>query len=70
MQKVRFTKSHDGYNPGEIAGFEESAAEKLVAQGVAELTDLDEQPEPTKDVEHIPEEGSGGRGGRRRGAEE
>jgi hypothetical protein len=34
-KRVHFTKSHNGYNPGEEAGFENSEAEKLITLGVA-----------------------------------
>jgi len=33
--RVRFTKSYPPYNPGEIAGFEETRARQLVSGGVA-----------------------------------
>lgn len=32
---VRFTKTHNSYNSGELAGFDEKAAADLIARGVA-----------------------------------
>lgn len=42
MKKVRFTTSHYGYNAGEVAGFEDAEADKLVAQGVAKVASEEE----------------------------
>ena len=35
MTRVQFLKPVPPYNPGEVAGFEEAHAARLIAQGVA-----------------------------------
>jgi hypothetical protein len=57
MRKLKFTKSHAGYNPGEVAGFEDdAAAAKMVALGVAEDAEPASPAESTTTEEEAPAE--------------
>lgn len=55
MKAVKFAQSHPPYQVGEVAGFEDEVADKLVADGIAEAVEESEAkavdvPEKTKQV--------------------
>lgn len=47
MQSVEFTKPWKIYSPGDIAGFEEEQAKRLIEGGVAKEVKTEEKPVKT-----------------------